>query len=888
MHAGLLHTNSSLAVQQSNLPPTQTLDTYLTNYYNCSQESLDTKFPHLPNKTFITLAVIEKEHISRADADEFTKGTLHGHADEILKKKKSIKLEAVLEPPEGCENMRCIFVEGAPGIGKSAFALELCRRRKEIKSMKIYSLVVLLRLREKRVQSIQNISDLFYHEDSDLVQAVTEEVVACQGKNVLFVLDGFDELPDNLRKDSFIVELIQGKHLPACTIIVTSRPSVTADLRLTTEIDKHMEILGFTHECIQQYARSMLSDQPDVLEDFLKYISNNPAIHGMMYIPLSSAIVVEIYKANRTTKKPIPRTLTQLYSELCLVLLRKYLVETGSPLADKLQDNIVDLPGDLNHQLMELGKLAFEGAVSKDITFEKLPEGCSDLGFMNISTSLYMGRKSIVSYSFLHLTLQEFLAAYYISLREGVHQKWFIVEKFILMKRSIPQFSRYDTTHLDVMLRFIAGLTDFKHIGWDLVYNAIPGFGNSFNSPLIKFSPLLAQCLLEVQREQNIRDACDTIRNSIIRGINFKTFFRGTNLGKDRTLLISISPRTPFDYYAVGRCVAAGGHAWLIEGSNIGVNEAVDSLRYGLQSVGEVCGCICQLDLSGNDLTHQAMVSLSLLPLKILNQLVQLNLSYNRLDKKALEYLADSLSKMPNLTSLDLSVNPGGDGGMVKVFQSLLATNIQSLSVYDTSHGISDIQALSRLIQPGSTLKKLKIGDEYVPSEATVEAILSPSSLEEVELLWLNYTSVDISKFQLLEYNRNLKKLNIFDGLKQAIRYVAKALHNNVSLKTLVIRTEFDVQQKLRSEDFYLEYSRILHGRSNEQCHGVDDDFKAIAEMIKVNTTLEDLTLRVSELSKDHVITLNDALQNNQTLQCVFVPNIPSQIDPRIIGSHSF
>ena len=251
-----MHTNSALTVQPSNLLPTQKLDTYLTNYYNCSQESFDTKFPRLPNKTFITLAVIEKEHISRADADEFTKGTLHGHADEILKKKKPIELEAVLESPECCQNMRCIFVEGAPGVGKSTFALELCRRRKEIVRMKNYSLVVLLRLREKRIQGIQSVSDLFYHDDSDLVQAVTEKVVACQGKNVLFVLDGFDELPDNLRRDSFIVELIRGKHLPACTVVVTSRPSATADLRFKTEIDKHMEILGFTHECIQQYAKS--------------------------------------------------------------------------------------------------------------------------------------------------------------------------------------------------------------------------------------------------------------------------------------------------------------------------------------------------------------------------------------------------------------------------------------------------------------------------------------------------------------------------------------------------------------------------------------------------------------------------------------------------------
>ena len=126
--------------------------------------SFDTKYPHIQEKIFITLAIIEKESINRANADCFTKGTLHGHADEILKNKKPIKLEEVLQPTEGQQGMRCVFVEGAPGVGKSTFALELCRQQE---GSGVYSLVVLLRLREGRVQEIQNIDDLFYH-NSDL------------------------------------------------------------------------------------------------------------------------------------------------------------------------------------------------------------------------------------------------------------------------------------------------------------------------------------------------------------------------------------------------------------------------------------------------------------------------------------------------------------------------------------------------------------------------------------------------------------------------------------------------------------------------------------------------------------------------------------------------
>ena len=133
---------------------TRQLNRYLMNVYKSLPQLCDMKFPRLPEKTFITLAVIEKESVSRGNADVFTKGTLHGHADEILKKKKPIAIEALLEPPEGQQTMKYAFVEGAPGIGKSTFALEFCRVQGKLG---VYSLIVLLRLREKRVREIKSI-----------------------------------------------------------------------------------------------------------------------------------------------------------------------------------------------------------------------------------------------------------------------------------------------------------------------------------------------------------------------------------------------------------------------------------------------------------------------------------------------------------------------------------------------------------------------------------------------------------------------------------------------------------------------------------------------------------------------------------------------------------
>jgi hypothetical protein len=194
--------------------------------------------------------------------------------------------------------------------------------------------------------------------------------VACHGKSVLFILDGFDELPIQLRKDSFIVELIQGTHLPACTVLVTSRPSATADLLSVCkpQIHKRIEVLGFTQRHIKEYAESMLSDQPDILSGFLKYIAVNPGIRGMMYVPLNSAIVLEVYKANRTTGRPIPCTMTQLYTELCQTLLRKYLHEVDPQAADSLKivnGEIKNFPPFLLDQFTKLSAVAFKGMLNQ-------------------------------------------------------------------------------------------------------------------------------------------------------------------------------------------------------------------------------------------------------------------------------------------------------------------------------------------------------------------------------------------------------------------------------------------------------------------------------------------------------------------------------------------
>ena len=118
---------------------------------------------------------------------------------------------------------------------------------------------------------------------------------------MLIVCDGFDELPREQRQEgSVYIDLLKGRLLPEAAIIVTSRPSVSADSLCRHNIHRHLEVIG----------------SGDILAGFLSYITSNPPIYGMMYIPLNAVIVALIYQDSYDTDTPFPTTMTQLFDAL--------------------------------------------------------------------------------------------------------------------------------------------------------------------------------------------------------------------------------------------------------------------------------------------------------------------------------------------------------------------------------------------------------------------------------------------------------------------------------------------------------------------------------------------------------------------------------------------
>ena len=169
-----------------------------------------------------------------------------------------------------------------------------------------------------------------------------------------------------------------------------------------------------------RYITEVFSKEPELQANFLKYMFLVPHIKSMMYIPLNCAIIAQVYSESQSSHQlAIPRTRTQLYKALAHSLLVRHMkMNEGN------REYTSMLPESLNKEDMErfrvLAKFAFDSyhkGRSKKVMFfkEDIPEGLVHFGFMNESTEMYAGKGVEQTFSFLHLSLQEHLAAWHIA-----------------------------------------------------------------------------------------------------------------------------------------------------------------------------------------------------------------------------------------------------------------------------------------------------------------------------------------------------------------------------------------------------------------------------------------------------------------------------------------
>ena len=409
-----------------------------------------------PGKMFINLACIDRKTKGlRTEYDEITEAMVRdGNVDVIEGRKCPIDMNEIAANLPSEAMKKVILVEGAPGVGKSTFAWEFCRRWERGEIAQQYDLVLLLRLRDDTISKAKCLKDLIYHHSEKVRDAVVSELESCLGVNMLLLLEGYDELPDECRRQpSVFLELINGQVLPLATILITSRPWATCDVRKKFEhrIFQHIEVLGFTKEQVTEYIRSTLSEEEAL--DLEEHLRNRNTVRMCMYIPLNCAIVVKVYLECKANGVTLPITLSGFYETVSFAILLRYL--RAIDISFEPIQNFYSLPAALKSKFCSLCELAYDSIAGASdqvkLIFTDLPIDFDGLGFMDSVFELYETRQAVASHNFLHLTFKEFLAAVHISNMEAEQQ--------------LQHYKRHKEGRLRVVLRFLAGITKLKNFG---------------------------------------------------------------------------------------------------------------------------------------------------------------------------------------------------------------------------------------------------------------------------------------------------------------------------------------------------------------------------------------------------------------------------------------
>ena len=348
--------------------------------------------------------------------------------------------ESTADDPEPAKP---VLVIGRPGIGKTFLTKMMLFEWQQQKSEFWYGkIVILIRFRcfntgKTSLRNMLQRSDGLNIPADDFTAIY--EYICLNPSKVVLIFDGLDELKvddntsiregyvngNNEETHIFYIwkQLVRGELLPGITVVTTSRPTAENIYKPLLQCHKHVEILGFHKEQIKNYVRKFcrvdMKRSTDVDKqkstEIWNLIKESPELLTLCYIPVSSYIVCltlhESIKMNKQEEVDgqgnAPRTMTELYKKAINILLFRHHLEYKDK--EKPKNYITaKLPKELQDDLNKLKKIARKGMREEKLIFynDEVDSGIPDCGLFN-----KLEDKSQNIFCFLHLTIQEFLAA---------------------------------------------------------------------------------------------------------------------------------------------------------------------------------------------------------------------------------------------------------------------------------------------------------------------------------------------------------------------------------------------------------------------------------------------------------------------------------------------